>query len=110
MCASLCLTFIAGDECSAVALQGGGDDGAVSVGQDVLRVVEHVLPAVGAGLHTVGGGRVLRATLGTPHTPPHTPCSQRIESSQDEASRSGTPHTLGSGGAGDRTSNLPITR
>ena len=56
MCACPCLTFIAGDERPVVALQVGGDDGAVSVGQDeLLLFVEHVLPPVGAGLHTAEG-------------------------------------------------------
>lgn len=43
-------TFIARDERLGPALQGGRDDGAVSVWKDVLRVVVDIFPAVGAGL------------------------------------------------------------
>lgn len=43
-------TFITGDEWLCSALKGGRNDGAVSVRQNVLRVVVDILPAVGAGL------------------------------------------------------------
>lgn len=51
-CPPWCLhcTFVTWDEWFRPALKGGGDDGAVPVRENVLRVVVDVLPAVGAGL------------------------------------------------------------
>lgn len=43
-------TLVTRDEWFGPALKGGGDDGAVPVRENVLRVVVDVLPAVGAGL------------------------------------------------------------
>lgn len=51
-CPLWCLhcTFITGDERLRSALKGGRNDGAVSVRENVLRVVVDIFPAVGAGL------------------------------------------------------------
>lgn len=51
-CPPWCLhcTFITGDEWLCSALQGGRNDGAVSVRENVLGVVVDIFPAVGAGL------------------------------------------------------------
>lgn len=57
-CPPWCLhcTFVTRDEGFRPALKGGGDDGAVPVRENVLRVVVDVFPAVGAGLQGGGGG------------------------------------------------------
>lgn len=52
-CPPWCLycTFIAGDERPRPPLQSWRDDGAISVGKDVLWIVVDVFPTVSAGLH-----------------------------------------------------------